>query len=281
MFGNLMPPSPEGIEMKDYYTKAADGHQILLRWYTKSGSNADSAVVYTHGGGMFAGSVDLYDSMVGRYVHLSGVPFLSVDYRLAPEHPAPTLVNDAYAGLVWLHEHAKELGVDPKKIAIMGDSGGGAVAAGLTHLAKEKGGPGIAKQILIYPMLDDRNIKEDVHLQPFAIWSHVDNETAWNCVLGARRGKDGVSPKDAPARMTDASGLPPMYIETGELDFFRDEDVEYAAKFSKAGISIEMHIHPGCPHAFEVFAQDSSVAHRALADRVRVIQSIEPLESKL
>jgi len=278
-FSTVLPPMPKDVSTKDYYATASDGHKILLRWYAKEGApKGGPAVVYTHGGGYIGGSVPLYDSVVGKYVTNTGVPFLNVEYRLAPESQYPTNVSDAHAGLVWLHDHASELGVDPSRIAIMGDSGGGGLAAALAHWNKEKNGPSIAKQILIYPMLDDRNIQHDSHIGQFAVWSDVDNETGWGCLLGSKRGAPDVPPSAAPARMTDATGLPPAYIETGELDIFRNEDIEYAAKFGKAGISIELHVHPGVPHAFEGLAPDSKVAKRAFEDRYRAIQTIEPLD---
>lgn len=155
-FGAMAPPSnkPKDVTVKEFTVKSSDGAEIPLRWYEKEGAEkSGSAVMYIHGGGMIALTALIYEAIVGNYVSMSGVPFLSVDYRLAPENPAPTPVEDAYAALKWLHEHAKELGVDPKKIAVMGDSAGGGIAASVTHLAKERGGPGIAKQILIYRKL--------------------------------------------------------------------------------------------------------------------------------
>ncbi|KAF2418993.1 hypothetical protein EJ08DRAFT_654109 [Tothia fuscella] len=280
MFPALMPPMPKDVTTKDYHVAASDGHQILLRFYTKNGATAKSTagVLYMHGGGFIAGSVPLYDPVVGNYVSKTGVPFLNVEYRLAPENVYPVPVEDCYAGLVWLHEHASELGIDPAKIAIMGDSGGGGMAAALTHLAKERKGSSIAKQILIYPMLDDRNVAQDDHLAAFAVWSSTDNETGWGAMLGSRRGTSTVPPTAAPARMTDATGLPPMYIETGELDLFRAENLVYAAQFGKAGVSVEVHVHPGCPHGYDLFAPNSKVTKRAFEDRFRAILSIEPLE---
>lgn len=275
-FGALFPPEkkPADVTVKEFTVKSYDGGEVALRWYEKQGSKPGSAILYTHGGGMIAGSALIYEAIIGQYVSFSGIPFLSVDYRLAPEHPAPTPVEDAYAGLVWLHDHAEEFGIDPKRIAIMGDSAGGGVAAGLAHLAKEKGGPAIAKQILAYPMLDDRNIEHDEQIGQMAIWSNIDNETGWGALLGDRRGKEGVLPKDAPARMTDATGLPPLYIDTGDLDIFRDEIFEYARKFGKAGINTEVHVYPGAPHAFEAFAPTSKVAQQALQNRINAILSI-------
>jgi len=128
--------------------------------------------------------------------------------------------------------------------------------------------------------LDDRNVSHDPELGAFATWSSGDNETAWTAILGSRRGTSNVPPTAAPARMTSAVGLPPLYLEVGELDIFRDEDLQYAAKFGKAGISAEIHVHPGCPHGFEVFAQNSAVTKRAMEDRHRAVLSIEPLEAE-
>jgi len=283
MFSAILPTMPEDVTTKDFYATASDGHSILLRLYTKKGSASSSktpAVLYAHGGGFIAGSVPLYDPIVGGYVSKTGVPFVSVEYRLAPEHKYPIPVSDAYAGLVWLHDHVSELHIDASRIAVMGDSGGGGMVAALAHWAMQKRGPGIAKQILIYPMLDDRNVTHDPQIGSFAIWSSVDNETGWNAMLGSKRGTASVPPCAAPARMRDAIGLPTTYIETGELDIFRNEDIEYAAKFGKAGISVELHVHPGCPHGFEVFAPNSKVARRAMKDRYRAIQSIHPLEAE-
>jgi acetyl esterase/lipase len=266
------------VKSKDYYAKAKDGASILLRWYTKEGSSPGSAVIYTHGGGMILGSVEIYDPIVAHYVSMTGVPFLAVDYRVAPEHPYPIPIEDAYAGLTWLHEHAVELQVDPRRIATMGDSAGGLLAASLALLARQRGGPGIAKQILIYPMLDDRNITEDAHIAAFLTWSDVDNKTAWTAYLGKARGTDSVAEVAVPARMTDGTGLPPAYIEVGELDYFRNEDIEYARKLGNAGISTELHVRPGCPHGFEMFAPSADVTKRALVDRARAVASIQALE---
>jgi acetyl esterase/lipase len=124
------------------------------------------AVLYLHGGGMISGSVAIYDGPVSHYVSNSGVSMLAVDYRLAPEHPYPVPVEDCYAGLRWLAEHADELGVDPARIAVMGDSAGGGLAAAVALLARDRGGPELAAQILIYPMLDDRNTAPDPEIAP-------------------------------------------------------------------------------------------------------------------
>ncbi|WP_211347326.1 alpha/beta hydrolase fold domain-containing protein [Subtercola boreus] len=180
---------------------------------------------------------------------------------------------NSHAGLVWLHDHAQDLGVDPSRIAIMGDSGGGGVAAGLAIHARDNSGPAIARQILIYPMLDDRNVDPDPELVPFATWSYDDNFTGWNALLGDLRGSDEVPASASPSRIVDPAGLPPAYVEVGELDIFRNEDIEYARRLSAAGVSTELHVHPSVPHAWETFAFSGAVAKRSAEDRIRVISS--------
>jgi acetyl esterase/lipase len=267
-------PVPANVSIRDFSVPAPDGTQLLARWYTRDSSEPGSAVLYCHGGGMIRGSVALFDRIVARYVAGSGVPFLSVEYRLAPEYPYPTPVEDVYAGLVWLHEHASELGVTPERICVMGDSAGGGLAAGLTLLARDRGGPPIAHQILLYPMLDDRNTVPDPRFDGIVRWGYGDNLTGWTAFLGDAIGTTDVPIYAAPARAQDLSGLPPTYIELGGLDIFFDEDIAYAQRLSQAGVPIELHVHPGAPHGFEPLAFDSSVSLRSLADRVRVLQSI-------
>lgn len=270
--GNNLPHFPD-VSMRELHTKAEDGTDILMHWFQKNDTAPKSSVLYIHGGGFIASDIGLYDPFLARYVSQSSVPFLSVEFRYAPEFPYPTSVQDCYSGLQYLHDHASELGIDASRIAIMGDSGGGGLAAMLAHYAKEKGGPSIAKQILIYPMLDDRNLEPDPHLLPFVTWDYNSNRTGWGAYLGDRLGADDLPPHASPGRMTDASGLPPLYIETGELDIFRDEIVEYAMKHWKAGISTELHVHPGCVHAFEVMAPTAEVTKRSQEDRLRVLVS--------
>jgi acetyl esterase/lipase len=265
---------PAGVDFSDHHTAAPDGTDILIRWYTPKRTPDGSAVVYLHGGGMIMGNIELYHGTVGRYVADSGVPMLSVEYRLAPEFPGTIPVEDSYAGLLWLAQHAPRLGVDWARIAVMGDSGGGGIAAGLAVLARDRGEVALAQQILVYPMLDDRNVDPDPQLEPTAMWSYDDNVTAWEAVLGADRGSDAVSPHVAAARLTDATGLPPAYLEVGELDIFRDECLAYAQKLLRAGVSTEFHLHQGVPHGHDIWGADLDVAQRARADRLRVLREL-------
>ncbi|MFE2709387.1 alpha/beta hydrolase [Streptomyces mirabilis] len=261
-------PIPTDVTTAEHHATADDGTQITMRWYAKTGAAAGPAVLFFHGGGYIFGHIDLFDGPVSRYVSASGVPMLSVEYRRAPEHPFPTPVEDAYAALRWLHEHAGELGVDRGRIAVMGDSAGGGLAAALSILTRERGGPAIARQILLMPMLDDRTTTPDPHIEPYLLWSYDDSRTAWAALLGDAAGRPDVPATAAPARLEDATGLPPAYIEVGQLDAFRDEDLAYATKLSRAGVPVEFHLHPGVPHEFDSIAFTTDIARRATADRV-------------
>ncbi|MCT7661900.1 alpha/beta hydrolase [Mycobacterium deserti] len=271
-------PPIDGVDMQQHALTAPDGATIDLRWYHRpQDRQSGSAALYLHGGGMIFGLEHvgaLYDLAVREYVATSSVPMLVVDYRIAPEHPHPTPVEDCYAALVWLAANAQRLGVDPARIAVMGDSAGGGLAAAVSLLARDRGGPPVAQQILIYPMLDDRTRTPDPQVMPFLTWTYDDNITGWGALLGDSTSGATVSPYAAPARADDLTGLPPAYIDVGDLDIFRDEDVTYARRLSDAGVPTELHLHPGCPHAFEALAREADVSRRAIADRVRRLRAL-------
>jgi acetyl esterase/lipase len=269
-------PAP-GVDVQRHTVTSADGAGVDLSWYHPQVDTPGSAALYLHGGGMIFGLEHvgaLYDLAVREYVAASGVPMLVVDYRIAPEHPHPAPVEDCYAALVWLAEHAVELGVDPARLAVMGDSAGGGLAAGVCLMARDRGGPPVAAQLLIYPMLDDRTVTPDPQLVPFLTWTYEDNLTGWRALLGDRAGGEATSPYAAPARADDLTGLPDTYIDTGDLDIFRNEDIAYARRLSDAGVPTELHVHPGCPHAFEALARGADVSRRAINDRVRRLRSL-------
>lgn len=270
-------PEHAEVSRTEYAAVASDGAAVPLRWYAPAGHDpakgAGPAVVYLHGGGMVAGSVRLHDRWIAGYVADSGVPMLAVDYRLAPEHPHPAPAEDSYTALAWLAAHAGELGVDPARIAVMGDSAGGGLAAAAVLLARARRVP-VARQILVYPMLDDRTTVPDRALVPFAGWSYDNNYTGWHALLGDAVGAPHVPESAAPARAADLSGLPAMYLEVGELDIFRDEGIEYARRAAAAGTSVELHVHPGCPHGFDRAAPGTDVARRSRADRLRVLMNL-------
>lgn len=272
LFGEMRGPV-DGVGVTRHSVTAADGADLDLAWYFPAAELSGSAVLYLHGGGMIyslAETAPAYDAVVRTYVAATGVPMLLVDYRVAPEHPDPTPVEDCYAALCWLAENAAALGVDPARLAVAGDSAGGGLAAGVTLLARDRGGPALAAQLLIYPMLDDRTTAPDPQLPPEMLtWTYEDNITGWGALLGDRAGGDDVSIYAAPARAQDLAGLPPTYIDVGDLDIFRAENIAYAARLSAAGVPTELHLYPGCPHAFEGLAPTAEVSVRVIRERIR------------
>ena len=264
-------PLAEGVVARDVEIETADGYPMRARWYRKVGSDARSAVMYVHGGGMILMGIDEMDADISRYVALSGVPFLSIGYRLAPEHPRPQ-AEDALDGYLWLIGHADELGIDAHRVAIMGDSGGAGIAAGAAILARDRGVP-LAKQILIYPMLDDRTVACDDELDGLAhVWFAENNKMAWEAVLGERRGTDEVLPCEAPARNESFEGLAPAFLEVGELDLFRDETIEYAKRLMAAHVPAELHVLTGLTHTFDTFPLP--IADKAFEYRSYVISQL-------
>ncbi len=271
VFG-LFPDTPD-VSSTDQETLGEDGGTVPMIWHEKKGAAKGPAVVYVHGGGMVAGTAPLYKRLTAYYTQLSGIPFLSVDYRLAPEHSVHGLGKDVVAGIEWLIANADRLGVDPSRISIMGDSGGGGVGAAAAIIARDKG-IALARQILIYPMIDDRNTVPDPLLVPTALWSYEANHTAWTAVIGGAPGGTDVSPYLAPSRLKDFAGLAPAYIEVGELDIFRDESIVYAQKLLAAGISCELHVHPGAPHGHDWANMESGISRRSVAERLRILAAL-------
>jgi acetyl esterase/lipase len=220
------------------------------------------AVLWMHGGGYVLGSAAQDRLKVEPLSATLGCVFVSVDYRLAPETPHPGPLEDCYAVLRWLHQHADELGVDPTRIAVAGESAGGGLAAALALLARDRGEVPVAFQSLVYPMLDDRtSVDDDRH--PFTgefVWNHDANRFGWTGYLGRDPGTDDVSPYAAPSRAVDLAGLPPAFIAVGALDLFLEEDLEYARRLLRAGVATELHVYPGAYHGFWMAPHASTTA---------------------
>jgi acetyl esterase/lipase len=226
------------------------------------------ALYYVHGGGMIIGSAR---DGLGEILDLAeplDAAVVSVEYRLAPETPHPGPVEDCYAGLVWTDQHADELGVDGDRIVLIGGSAGGGIAAAVALLARDRHGPAPAGQLLMCPMLDDRNDSPSVHqMAEGPMWSRSDNEIGWTALLGDARGGPDVSPYAAPARADDLSGLPPAFIDIGSADTFRDEDVAYATRIWQAGGIAELHVWPGGYHGFDGIVPHAALSKAAVAAR--------------
>jgi acetyl esterase/lipase len=197
-----------------------------------------------------------------RWCPQLGLVGVSVEYRLAPETPYPGPLEDCYAGLKWVFEHADQLGIDRTRIGIGGSSAGAGLAAALALLARELGGPRPTFQLLAYPMLDDRRTTESSTWHDVPTWTPASNEFGWRSYLGDLDGGE-VPFLAAPARAPDLSGLPSALIFVGTLDGFCDEDVLYAMRLYQAGVPTELHVYPGAPHGFDTIAPGTEVARRS------------------
>jgi len=195
-----------------------------------------------------------------------GIVLVSISPRVGPKHRHPAQVEDAYAGLEWLNENATQLGIDPTKIIIMGKSGGGGIAASTAIYARDRGGPPIAYQMLIYPMLDDRTVTVSSRYAA-AGWGPRHNQIGWNAILGDATGGPDVDSYAAAARETNLKGLPPAYVEVGSSEIFRDEDLQYACRMAEAGVPVELHSWMGGFHGFEIVAPDAALSRSCLQTR--------------
>ncbi|MEU6148175.1 alpha/beta hydrolase fold domain-containing protein [Streptomyces sp. NPDC047081] len=227
-------------------------------------NSARPALFFTHVGGLIFG--DRFNGIAPLMDHVEELDLVAVtvEYRLAPEHPSPAAVEDSYAALKWTAEHAAELGIDPDRIITAGASAGGGLAAALALMARDNNGPAVAGQMLMYPVLDDRDETVSTHQNDgIGVWDRTSNLTGWNAALGERRGTTQVSIYEAPARATDLSHLPPAYIEVGSNEVFRDESVVYATGIWAAGGAADLHVWAGGFHLFGQFAPDTAISRAA------------------
>ena len=256
-------PAIEGIASMDRHVPGPDG-DVFVRIYQPTDRPATlPALVWIHGGGYVLGSVERDDLLAAHLAKVAQCVVVSVEYRIAPEYPSPAAVEDCYVALKWLATHTSELGVDLSRIAIGGASAGGGVAAGLALLTRDRAEVELAFQLLLYPMIDDRNIAPASETRPDTyVWTRENNLMGWRAYLGCEPGGDDVSPYAAASRATDLSGLPPAYIPVGELDLFLDENIDYAQRLLVAGVPTELHVYPGAYHGFNGIAPRADIAQR-------------------
>jgi acetyl esterase/lipase len=223
---------------------------------------------YIHDGGMIMGDRFTDIQTVLPWVRQFDAVGVTVEYRLALEHPDPVPVEDSYAGLLWTAAHAAELGFDGERLVVAGGSAGGGLAAGVSLLARDRRGPRPLGSMLFYPMLDDRN--QTVSSRQYVdtgTWSRGTNDIGWDALLGERRLTDQVSIYAAPTRAADLSGLPPTFVDCGSAEVFRDEDIAYASGIWKDGGVCELHVWPGAWHGPETVVPDASVSRAMVAAR--------------
>jgi len=253
-------PGPEGAP------------QVPIRIYrTKQGTSGSRPCVFEiHGGGFMLGNIDMMDAWCQRVAAELDAVVVSVEYRLAPEHPFPAGVEDCYAALAWTAAEADALGVDPARIAVAGQSAGGGLAAATALLARDRGGPALCFQLLEIPELDDR--LETPSMQAFTdtpLWNLPNARWSWRHYLGPDH-EGEVSPYAAPSRATNLSGLPPAYVSTMEFDPLRDEGIDYATRMLQAGVSVELHSYPGTFHG-SALLPGAEVSRRNLEEVIGVL----------
>jgi acetyl esterase len=223
------------------------------------------ALVYFHGGGFVIGDLDTHEGLCRLFANASGCRVISVEYRLAPEHKFPAAVEDAYAAASWAAEHARELGIDPGRIAIGGDSAGANLSAVVCQLAKERGGPRLALQLLLYPGTNSAD--ETASRRALAEGYLLEKKSMeWFFQQYVEPGTDPNDPRISPLLAPDVSGLPPAHIHTAEFDPLVDEGEAYAKKLAAAGVPVEYTCHPGMIHHFFCLAGAIPYARTAIAN---------------
>ena len=267
-----------GVSSREVHvpTTHAGEHDLVLRVHTPEDQTEPLPLVYDmHGGGFCIGSPSFSDARAVQMVREVPAVVVSVDYRLAPEHPYPVPLEDCYHGLVWAGEHADELGIDASRIAVYGHSAGGNLAAALCLLTRDRGGPHIDFQYLGVPTVDDRGATASrTAYEDTAVLDRQNTALAWQNYLGEVHGRDDVPGYAAPIRAESLAGLPPAYVSVMQFDPVRDEGIAYATKLAQAGVPTELHLFPATFHGSSMiptaqvsrreYAEEAAVLRRAL-----------------
>lgn len=254
----------------EYVTGHNGAPDVELRIFGDLGGLVKPAIFHIHGGGYLFGAAESNDDRNWIMAEQNNCVIVSVNYRKPPEVPFPGPLEDCYVGLLWMYNNAKNLNIDNKRIVITGDSAGGGLAAATALMAHDLGEVKLAGQVLIYPMADYRTGGPDeVSPNPTTghyVWKPEYNQFGWVGYRGDYDLSDADNGYFSPSLRKDLSGIPPVYIATGALDLFLEENLDYATRISKAGVPIELHVYPGAVHGFYTFG-DCSIARKFIADR--------------
>ena len=286
--GTRLPSHPDvHVENVEVAGRSAD-RRLLVRVY-RPASHHGGALVFLHGGAYVLGDVYVEEERCLELAAGAGVLVASVEYALAPEEPFPAALEDAYAALSWLVAEAPGLGVDPRRVAVGGSSAGAGLAAALALAVRDRAGPAVAFQLLVYPMLDDRLATASMSLTGTPLFSRHAAADAWGHYLGASPDGAGEGPAArlgmqahlaAAARAPDLGGLPPGYVMVAELDPLRDEGITYARRLVEAGVGCELHLFPGTYHGFDIVGSRTNVGRRALDEQTEALaRALSPRSS--
>jgi acetyl esterase/lipase len=263
-------PSLPGVRIDDATVPShADGVAVPIRIYRPDAAAGPLPVLlWLHPGGFVIGSIAMEELSARQIAADLQIAVVSVGYRLAPEHPYPAALDDAYGALQWLGREAGAQGFDAARIAVGGASAGGNLAAALSLLARDRGGVMPVFQLLVYPALDDSNVEPASDaLAENLFWSRENTRISWTAYLEGRQASDEVAEYAAPIRARHLGGLPDAFIGVGTADMFLAENIDYAERLAAAGVKVELRVYPGAFHAFESFAPMSRLAQQFVADR--------------
>lgn len=238
-------------------------HQIgpaSVRVYRPLDGSSGAGLLWIHGGGFVVGAAVQDDGICSRYARDLGLVVVSVDYRLAPDHPFPAALDDCFAAWRWMQDKG-ELDLDPTRIAIGGMSAGGGLGACLAQRILDSGGIQPAAQTLFYPMLDDRTAaNRDLGQIKHPLWNNQNNRGGWKAYLGHDPGQPSEPAYAVAARRQDLAGLPPTWIGVGDIDLFYRENRLYAERLNSAGVSCKLHVVPMAPHGFQVVVPSAPIS---------------------
>ncbi|WP_404900437.1 alpha/beta hydrolase [Priestia filamentosa] len=273
----LGPPAivDESLSLTDKNIVGPDNNPLQLRIYRpKFANEALPILLWIHGGGYILGSHDGNDDLCMKFVKEANCVVVSVNYRLAPEHPYPAPLEDCYAALKWIADNAKSLNIDSDRIGVAGESAGGGLTAALSLLARDRNYPSIWFQMPLYPMIDDRNnTPSSNEIKEGLVWNQKTNEAGWKMYLGELYKTGNIPVYAAPARAEDYRNLPYTYTCVGQLDPFRSETLTYVSKLAEAGVDVEFHLYPGAYHGFEGITPDADVSIRARNEYIRAVKN--------
>ena len=264
------PIVPSAVTVnEEVQTISTEDGELNVYIYRKTSATNQPALLWIHGGGYILGNAQ--DERARVIADACDCTVVSVDYRLAPEHPFPAGPNDCYAALKWMNEQAAALGIDSERIVIGGASAGAGMAAGVVLMNRDNANYPLQLQLLLYPMLDNLHGTPSGQIENHPVWKQETSFNAWEMYLDGTPGEEA-SPYAVAARASDLSGLPPAYICVGATDLFCDEDIEYARRLDLAGVDVELAVFPGVYHAAESFVPGAKVSKRLNASFISALK---------
>ena len=267
--------APKGIRVTEHRvprTGSAPAVRVVS-FERSAASKPRPAMLWLHGGGFVCGAPEQDTALLAGILERLDMLIVSIDYRLAPEHPFPAPLDDAYAALAWLAAHAEEFDVDPARIAVGGQSAGGGLAAALVHRAVDHGPVRPALQLLIYPMLDATTTRRSKHGDKgHFVWNPNSNRFGWRSYLGRDPTKGPYPAYAAPSERANLGSMPATWIGVGTLDLFYGEDIAYGRRLRDAGVECDVCVVDGAYHAFDVFRPDATASRRFQDAMIRSLE---------